>query len=384
MTDTADLSPLELERLAAKRTAELEAIFGATSDGLMLFDAQGRILRMNPVAQRLLGYSPEHYEPDLERRIQALHFQWSDGVTVENAAELPMPRALRGETVRGMLLTFEHPETRRPSWATVSAAPMRGPEGAVTGVVVTFSDVTEMRAAQERAEQAGRRVSAVLNSLLEAYISLSRDWRILEINPVAAALFGRSQAELLGKDMWEEFPAAKKTLFYDNYARAFAEERPVHFEGLSAITQRWHEVHAFPRGNVIDVYFHDITERKLLAAEMQRQREFYDALLSSAPAGICVLSGRDLRVKYANAAYQQFLDEPFRSEGIAGLAFDEFVPRAQEQGLLDLFHRIVETGEPHLDTEYRHEGFARGTTYWRYSVLPFYYGAASVTRRTRG
>ncbi len=368
----------DLERLVHERTAELEAIIGATADGLMLFDAHGRILRMNPVAQRMLGYSPEDYEPDLGRRVRQLNFRWGDGRPVDEPADLPMPRALRGEIVKNMLVAFEHPETRRASWASVSAVPIRSAEGSVTGVVVTFSDVTEIREAQEKAEAARSRLSSVLNSLLEAYIVLSRDWRILEVNPVAAALFRRSPAELLGKNMWEEFPAAKKTHFYDNYVRAFAENRPVHFEGLSAITGRWHDVHAYPRGEAIDIYFHDITDSKLLAAETQRQREFYDALLEAAPTGICVIAGRDLRVKYVNSAYLQFLDEPFRRGGITGLTVEEFIPQARAQGLVDLFHRVARTGEPHLETEYRHEGFARGTTYWRYSVLPFYYGTAAA------
>ncbi len=151
---------------------------------------------MNPVAERLLGYSPDNYEPDLERRIRRLHFRWADGATVENAADLPMPRALRGEIVRNMLVSFDHPETRRISWASVSAVPVRGPSGAVAAVVVTFAEVTEMREAQERAEAAGGRLATVIHSLVEAYIVLSRDWRILEINPAAADLFGRTQPKI--------------------------------------------------------------------------------------------------------------------------------------------------------------------------------------------
>jgi signal transduction histidine kinase len=179
--------------------------------------------------------------------------------------------------------------------------------------------------------------------------------------------------------MWEEFPAARRTLFYDNYETAFRENRPVHFEGLSAITGLWHEVHGYPRGDRIEIYFHDITDRKLLQAETHRQREFYDALLQAAPAGICVLDGAELRVKYANAAYLQFLDEPFRSEGLIGRTLEEFVPLAREQGLVDVFKRVAETGQPYTNPEYRHEGFERGTTFWRYSLLPFYFGQASAS-----
>ncbi len=373
-----DCSPdSELERLVAERTAELEAIIDATANGLMLFDQQGRIVRMNPVAERMLGYTQESHEPDLARRIAKLNFRWGDGRVITHPADLPMPRALRGETVRNVLVCFEHPDTRRESWASVSASPIRKAEGPVTGVVVTFTDVTEIRQAQERAEETRERLTNVLDSLLEGFVALSRDWRILEINQTAANLFRRNQAELIGRNMWDEFPAARRTHFYDNYERAFRENRPTHFEGLSAITGRWHEVHGYPRGDRIEIYFHDITDRKLLQAETHRQREFYNALLQAAPAGICVLDGAELRVKFANTAYLQFLDEPFRSEGLVGRTLEEFVPRAREQGLVDLFHRVAETGEPYTNPEYRHEGFRRGATFWRYSLLPFYFGQAS-------
>jgi PAS domain S-box-containing protein len=367
----------ELERLVAEQTAELEAIISATANGLVLFDSQGRIVRMNPVAERMLGYNPQNYEPDLARRLAKLHFRWGDGREMTDPSDLPMPRALRGETVRNVLVCFEHPETRRDSWATVSAAPIRDGNHRITGVVVTFTDVTEIRQAQERAEDARERLTNVLDSLLEGYIVLSREWQILEINQKAAGLFGRTAAELTGRNMWEEFPAARRTHFYDNYEQAFQENQPTHFEGLSAITGRWHEVHGYPRGDRIEIYFHDITDRKLLQAETHRQREFYDALLQAAPAGICVLDGGELRVKYANAAYLQFLEEPFQTDGVTGRSLEEFVPLAREHGLVDLFHHVAETGEPYTNPEYRHEGFRRGATYWRYSLLPFYFGQAS-------
>jgi signal transduction histidine kinase/PAS domain-containing protein len=377
MTDPNCPPDPSLERLVAERTAELEAIIDATANGLMQFDAQGRIVRMNPVAERLLGYTKENHEPDLARRITKLNFRWGDGRVITDPSDLPMPRALRGETVRNALVCFEHPETRRESWASVSASPIRKADGPVTGVVVTFTDVTEIRQAQERAEETRERLTNVLDSLLEGFIALGRDWRVLEINQTAAGLFRRNPADLLGKNMWEEFPAARRTHFYDNYERAFRENRPTHFEGLSAITNRWHEVHGYPRGDRIEIYFHDITDRKLLQAETHRQREFYNALLQAAPAGICVLDGAELRVKYANTAYMQFLDDPFRSERLIGRTLEEFVPFAREQGLVDLFHHVAETGEPYTNPEYRHEGFRRGATFWRYSLLPFYYGEAS-------
>lgn len=182
MTNDAGLREHDLKRRVDERTAELEAIIEATADGLMLFDAQGRILRMNPVARRLLGYSPDDYEPDLARRIQLSNLRWGDGSTVEDPEDLPVPRALRGETVRAVHIALDRPETRQRSWISVSAAPVRNAEGGVTNVVVTLSDVTELREAQEKSEAARERLANVLN------VERARLAAVIENMPVGVML----------------------------------------------------------------------------------------------------------------------------------------------------------------------------------------------------
>ena len=99
-------------------------------------------------------------------------------------------------------------------------------------------------------------------------------------------------------------------------------------------------------------------------------RSLYQAVLENATAGVCVLDGEHLRVKFANAAYQQFLEEPYRSDDLTGERLQAFVPRIEESGLGDLFRRVAATREPHFDPEYQHYGFARGVTYWRWSLIP--------------
>ncbi|HET9595084.1 MAG TPA: PAS domain-containing protein, partial [Anaeromyxobacteraceae bacterium] len=113
-------------------------------------------------------------------------------------------------------------------------------------------------------------------------------------------------------------------------------------------------------------------DRARLLAETAREEErrLYERLLAAVPAGICVLDGDTLRVRVANPAYLRFLDEPWRSRGVEGRVLADFVPRADESGLTALFRRVMETGVPHVDEEYRHEGFERGVTWWRWSLLP--------------
>lgn len=106
------------------------------------------------------------------------------------------------------------------------------------------------------------------------------------------------------------------------------------------------------------------------AADSSPTSQPLDVVIDSAPVGICVLCGADLRARRANPAYLRFLEEPHRSWGIVGLRPHDFIPRAQESGVVELMEKVARTGESYTNPEYEHTGFDRGITYWYYSLLP--------------
>ncbi|SNB44749.1 ATP-binding protein [Geobacter sp. DSM 9736] len=112
------------------------------------------------------------------------------------------------------------------------------------------------------AEKLTLRLNGIISSITDAYFVLDQEWRLVEINEHAERLFGRPAAGLLGKVFWEEFPRVVGSEFHRHYLAAMQENRPVHFEGRSRINDRWHEVHAYPRDGLLEVYYRDITERK--------------------------------------------------------------------------------------------------------------------------
>ncbi|MBD2043345.1 PAS domain S-box protein [Microcoleus sp. FACHB-672] len=111
-------------------------------------------------------------------------------------------------------------------------------------------------------------------------------------------------------------------------------------------------------------------EREQLLQEIDEQRRLFQMVVDNVPAGIAVLDGRDLRIKWANQTYGQFLEEPFCNTDITGVRLQDYLPAAEENGLADIFRRTAATREAHIDPEYEMEGFARGITYWRWSLLP--------------
>jgi signal transduction histidine kinase len=104
-----------------------------------------------------------------------------------------------------------------------------------------------------------------------------------------------------------------------------------------------------------------------MAADLLAERERFRAVFDAAPAGIAVLDAETLEARWANRAFVGFLDEPFRSGGIEGRRVEAFLPRVAEHGILDVLRRAA-AGEEMSEAEVQYDGFARGTTWWRWAV----------------
>jgi PAS domain S-box-containing protein len=121
----------------------------------------------------------------------------------------------------------------------------------------------------------------------------------------------------------------------------------------------------------------DITDKKQAAEERERmlaaidgQRQLFQTVVEHAPAGIAIYDGETCRVKWANPTYKERLDEPYRSMDIVGRRLQEILPGAEKSGVVDIFRNVAKTGIPHFDPEQELVGLAKGTTYWRWSLLP--------------
>ncbi len=158
-----------LERKLAERAQELETLFDAMSDGLVVHDAEGRIRLVNPAGRRLLGLDvagEDHYALVPEQRVRTWQMRTLDGKPLP-IDKLPIRRALSGELLTGkegidvVLLTADEREVS----LTASSAPLRDAAGTITGVISIFHDVTERQKLERRTQEA-------LNALLEMATAL--------------------------------------------------------------------------------------------------------------------------------------------------------------------------------------------------------------------
>jgi signal transduction histidine kinase len=168
----------ETGRAAEKARGELEAAVAAVPDGIVRYAPDGSIVSMNAGAAELLHYRDAARDAPLEARWLALEARRPDHTPLP-FAENPIARALRGEVVQGMPLVITRAD--RPRWVNVSAAPVHGPGGALTGAVAAFTDVSELQRLQAERQDLLRAVSHDLRNPLQ--IVLLQAERILRLAP---------------------------------------------------------------------------------------------------------------------------------------------------------------------------------------------------------
>jgi PAS domain S-box-containing protein len=145
-----------LETLAVRR--DLGSILGGTADGLIGVDGDGTCTFLNDAGSTLLGYSPSELRGEpVHRRI---HHTKADGGE-HTESECPVHLALSsGETVRvSDDVLWRKDGTSFPVQLIIS--PMKDARD-VRGVVLTFTDMTEIRAAEASLREAVRARDEVL------------------------------------------------------------------------------------------------------------------------------------------------------------------------------------------------------------------------------
>jgi PAS domain S-box-containing protein len=149
-----------------------------------------------------------------------------------------------------------------------------------------------------------RNMTGILENTTDGFLALDADWKFIYVNPKAASLLDCSRDELLGESFWEKFPKVCGSLFETDYRKKMAEGLALEFEATDTTGNRWFEVHAYPSGQGISVFFRDINRRK--TTEEERLKTSKLESLGTLAAGIAHDLNNILTVISGNIGLAQF------------------------------------------------------------------------------
>jgi len=129
------------------------------------------------------------------------------------------------------------------------------------------------------------RARTILESITDAFFSLSRDWRFNYANPQSGRILGRTASDLVGKNVWDEYPGLRGSVFEPVYRRAMTEGVAGSITAFYPDHARWYEVRTYPAPDGISIYFRNVTEEKRAEDALRLSEERRRLVLDSAELG---------------------------------------------------------------------------------------------------
>ncbi|GCF14418.1 hypothetical protein Harman_23530 [Haloarcula mannanilytica] len=147
----------------------------------------------------------------------------------------------------------------------------------------------------------------LLERISDAFIVLNTDWEFTFVNEAAEAVFDLPASDLIGEVIWDRFPEAVDTPFFEHYHQAMADGNPRTIEEYFEPWDRWYREHLYPSEDGLSVLLQDITEQKEREQELAQTRERMQLALERTNSIIFEIDF-DANEVIRNGAYEQFFD----------------------------------------------------------------------------
>lgn len=252
-------------------SAFLRLVLDAIHDGIVVADRRGHFVLWNRAAVELLPRGPTQSSPgDWSREYSVYR---PDGVTPFPNDDLPLVRALRGQSVDEVDMHLAHAGARGGRWVRTSARPLTEAHGALQGAVAIIRDVTAQRDAEREARESRAEWRALVEDAVDIIASIDRDGRIRFINRGVPPL---RREEIIGSSIERFMPAEEHDRVRVLLEHVFTTGQPANIEVMGQVPGApvaWYSLHLGPirTDGVITgavAVARDITQKKQTEAQL--------------------------------------------------------------------------------------------------------------------
>ncbi len=163
----------------------------------------------------------------------------------------------------------------------------------------------------------------------DAFMTLDKNWRVTYINKRASELSKRTSADLLGKNLWEEFPEAVGSITYNAYHKAMAEQQPASNTDYNEPLDLWYENNIYPSPEGLSIFIRDISESKKAEDDLRHSEETQRLIMNSALDAVICMDTNGLITTWTPQAEKVF---GWKAEEVIGKTVSEtIIPAAYRE-----------------------------------------------------
>ncbi len=197
----------QLEVRVQERTAELErsnnllnAILDSMGDGVICANETYEHFLFNFAARKFLGCGPQNAEP--EKRAEVFGIYHPDKKTLFRTEELPLGRALRGESCDNVEIFGRPPGQGEERWLSCNSRPVKDSAGKLYGAVLVIHDITERKRSEDALVQSEECFRLTVESVRDyAIFMLDCEGRVASWNAGAERIKGYAADEIMGQHL---------------------------------------------------------------------------------------------------------------------------------------------------------------------------------------
>ena len=304
------------------------------ADGVMVLDAQERVVDINGVAERIIG-----------RSLTELM-----GQTIHDVLA-PLPFTFDQEQVE--FITGDEPHQRHyDKYIT----PLRDEKGQLQGHIIAFRDITSYKQAQQEQKQIAialrqseERYRDLFENASDMIQSVDKDGRFLYVNQRWRQTLGYSQDEVSQMSFTDivhpDYLAHCQTIFHQLIIGIPTQKIETVFVGKSGqtFTVEGHLNAQFHEGQFVATrgFFRDISQRKQVEQELRQSEEWLRSIIASMDDLVFVLDKDGIFLDYYQPKNKDGLYVP--ATQFLGKAYTEVLPSPIVEGLTAVLDQIAQT-----------------------------------------
>ena len=331
-----------------------EAIIENITDGFYVLDREWRFVKMNSVAEHILGLKREKL---LGKKL------WD---FFPDTPECKYPSQFRRAMDERITVGFEDYRPDIDRWFSSVAYP------SAEGLTVFFRDVTRQKKTQERLKDSEGKLRAILDSTTDSNVLVSTDFRVLSFNTAANGIAGAiSQKNLQeGCDFRDFLPDGSEEDFLHCFHKALAGE-PSAIERMRLVGNEhvWFQVKYFPvreGGGIVGVSINTSNINERVNAENKlKQSEYMLSAIYNSTSEASTFIDRDFRILYNNKVAKAICRQIFGREPQNGdNSLDFMLPEMQAE-FLEHYQKVLQGESVQVEK-------TDGKGWWLFSLFPVY------------